>query len=231
MIDQILRKEAYNRRRRRRLAYRRKIAKQLQRHIWILRLLSFNEPNPSVDEGRVPDDKCAHFKTKPVKDCFRELKNEMKFSKFVRSSCNVCLKLCTFDDLKKLELEVHNLHDFHNLSATIHQQKLGSNHFPSQYSTIHRQHYHIHGLTRRHGREFLECCEYCSRHLAKGKSIPKFSIPNYFFPEPVPECLQKLSVAELLMVSRVFPRCIIYTLSKNSQANHRFLKGEADTFH
>jgi hypothetical protein len=226
MLQEILRKETYNRRRQQRLRYRRKIVRILKRHIWNSELSKINMKYPDCGTNGRTDTKLAHFKTKSLKDCFLDLKNEMALPRFNRSICYVCLELCFQSDLKRLELTSDNISEFHNLASTAHKQKSGSKHFPTRRSTVHNRNYHIHELLRIGDKEYLECCTYCSRHLARNTTLPKFSIPNYVFPEPVPECLKKLGIAELLMVSRIFPRCIIYTLSQNNKTNHRFLKGK-----
>lgn len=159
------------------------------------------------------------------KDCFNNIYSSMFLSNNIKEACCVCYENTNVMDLKKMYLVHHNQDDFHNLSAAIYANKPHSHLFPRIHSHIHQKDYHFHYLSKDEESEFIHVCQYCSRHLERGTSIPKFSIPNYCFPESVPTCLDSLTVAELLMVSRVFPRCIIYTLSENPTKCHRFLKG------
>lgn len=157
--------------------------------------------------------------------CFSDMYTSMSMSNNLQDCCYVCYLNTNQNNLKRMNLSIDNQDEFHNLSAEIHKFKVYSSQFPKIRSNIHQRDYHIHSLNRDEISEFILVCQNCARHLKKGSSLPKFSIPNYFFPEPVPSVLQSLSLAELLMVSRVFPRCIIYTLSENPSKCHRFLKG------
>ncbi len=224
-MTSLLQKKAHAERRRKRLSYTRSIQKKRSRHIWKFHLVASHMDCTQTEEQKLADTRSSEFNPKRIKDCYLNLKSEMALSNFKRSICNVCMELFDPTNLKKLQLTACNTPNFYNLDAELHKQKFGSSNFPSRYSMTHQRHYHVHQLIQVNDHEYLECCDYCSRHLAKGTTLPQFSIPNYFFPEPVPDCLRKLSIAELLMISRVFPRCIIYTLSKDSHANHRFLKG------
>lgn len=160
-----------------------------------------------------------------LQDCFGSMQKSMFISNNLQNFCHVCYKDMKQSELKKLCFDHDNEDDFHNLSVKLHTHKEYSGHFPRVHSRTHQKDYHFHYLSKLDDSEFILVCQYCSRHLKRGTSLPKFSIPNYFFPEPVPTSMQSLTVAELLMVSRVFPRCIIYTLSENPSSCHRFLKG------
>lgn len=149
----------------------------------------------------------------------------MYISNNMQEACCVCSENSNSNDLTKKYLLHHNEDHFHNFSAGIHTNKPYSHCFPRIYSQTHHKHYHFHCLSNDGQSEFIVVCQYCSRHMKKGTPIPKFSIPNNCISESVPACLETLTVAELLMVSRVFPRCIIYTLSENPTQAHRFLKG------
>lgn len=159
------------------------------------------------------------------RDSFMSMQKSMYMSSNHKEVCYVCSENQNMVDLKKMNLVHHNQDDFHNLSTDIYINKPHSSVFPRVYSQVHQKDYHFHYLSKDGMSEFILVCQYCSRHLNRGTSIPKFSIPNYCFPESVPTCLESLTVAELLMVSRVFPRCIIYTLSESPTQYHRFLKG------
>lgn len=165
------------------------------------------------------------MQTQYQQTCYQKLKDEMAITNFVPNYCHVCNKPCHPSTMKQLYLKKENMSEFYNLSADVHRNKFRSNEFPVQFSKVHQQSYHVHEICTLDEHEYIMACTSCSRHLPRGTSLPRFSIPNYFFPETVPQCIERLSIAELLMVSKVFPRCIIYTLSTTSQSNHRFLKG------
>ncbi|KAI8892636.1 hypothetical protein BC833DRAFT_509952, partial [Globomyces pollinis-pini] len=62
------------------------------------------------------------------------------------------------------------------------------------------------------------------------KRIPLFSIPNYCFPESVPDCLKDFTLAETLMISKVYPRTVIYQHRLSTKGGHSFLKGHCVSY-
>lgn len=160
-------------------------------------------------------------------ECFRKMYEGLSLSKNTRKPCFVCLRLHNMMKLQELYLTSDDVDQLHNLKSSTHVLKQYSEHFPRIFSKMHQCFYHIHDIISINDKEHILTCENCSKHLRRGTTIPKYSIPNYFFPEPVPKSLSSLTVAELLMVSRVFPRCILYTLTGDPSKNHKYLKGKS----
>ena len=68
--------------------------------------------------------------------------------------------------------------------------------------------------------ENIKICTPCYSDLFE-KKVPIYSIPNSFFPERAPEVITKLSIAETLLISKVFHRSIVWESQySHSRLNH-----------
>ncbi|KAI8892307.1 hypothetical protein BC833DRAFT_511850, partial [Globomyces pollinis-pini] len=70
-----------------------------------------------------------------------------------------------------------------------------------------------------------ECCEAIYQD-----EIPTFSIPNYCFPESSSQYFEDLSIAETLMISKVYPRTVIYQHRAFQKGGHSYMKGHCVSF-
>ncbi|KAJ2992402.1 hypothetical protein HDV02_003082 [Globomyces sp. JEL0801] len=77
--------------------------------------------------------------------------------------------------------------------------------------------------------EYCTVCDECLEDISNGE-MPLFSIPNFCFPEPQPELFQDISVAETLLISKVYPRTVIYQNRMHQKNSHSYMKGHCVSF-
>ena len=90
---------------------------------------------------------------------------------------------------------------------------------------------HVHRILLDKEKPYLLVCNECSSDLSN-ETIPLFSIPNFMFAEPVPQELSDLSLAESVLLARVYPRSIIVQCSDGGgkRTSHSYVKGHIISF-
>ena len=79
---------------------------------------------------------------------------------------------------------------------------------------------HIHDCNNWETTAIIKLCSSCHSDLVEEK-LPIYSIPNLFFPERIPEVIARLSIAETLLISKVFHRSIVWeSQHSHSRLNH-----------
>ncbi|KAJ2987313.1 hypothetical protein HDV02_006251, partial [Globomyces sp. JEL0801] len=152
-----------------------------------------------------------------------DFQNMLHPNAFKLKFCHVCSRMS--ETLAKIALSNFNEEHF-LLSAAVEQLQLAN---PPTVTSRDGFTYLLYELCSEQNEEYCNVCEECSESILKS-DIPLFSIPNACFPEPKPECMDDLSIVETLMISKIYPRSVIYQHRMHAKGVHSYMKGHCVSF-
>lgn len=175
---------------------------------------------------RVPNATHFEFSTNlDVSNCFEKMQVNFSLLNLKKRECSICLKTTFATDASMIYLSSGVAESMSKFLVSHSRNLYRIDAMPKIYSSEFDDELLVHSIHNDERGEYIYMCAECHRDVVRNEALPKYSIPNYVFPEVVPVELQDLSVAETLMISKSFPRCIIYVLAHDSRMAHRYLKG------
>ena len=89
--------------------------------------------------------------------------------------------------------------------------------------------YFLHRILKDRRDPYVLVCNECQSDL-EDDQIPLFSIMNYMYAEPIPSELQQLTLAESVLLARVYPRSIVVQCKNSGKNVHSYAKGHIVSF-